>query len=307
MIHIDLNELEADEPKPLVHIHSDDNKNYEIQLVPNLGQHRFATGPRYLEDFLKIRPAENLGYHTSGVLGESSIQAIILYTSIIAFHSNFHNVIYCFILVLGVNRATKFALMLQNGAPIQTYHVTGKFGKATQDNFQGSRITNRSTYRHVTLGKLQALVASLQATYQRQMFDMSGLDIQSQAAYELACKGLIRPQNPKDMVIYGMRTTEFTGRTFTIEVQSMNAMEDQLANLVLNIAAQLRTVACCTQIRCTRYGHFSFEDSLLRSHWNLQNVLKSMHECEKIWKKYPSMCREDSATPVGYEDDVAKS
>lgn len=205
---------------------------------------------------------------------------------------------------MGVNKGVKSSYILRNGAPIQTYHITGKFGKATEDNFQGSRITNRSTYRHVTPGKLQALVASLQATYQRQMFEMSGLDIQSQAAYELACKGLIRPQNVKDMVIYGMRTIEFTGRTFTIEVQSMNAIEAMLANLVLDIAAQLRTVACCSQIRCTRYGYFSFQDSLLRSHWNLQNVLRSMHECEKIWKKYPSMVSPDVSTPVGYENDL---
>lgn len=209
---------------------------------------------------------------------------------------------------MGINKGTLFSYRLRHGAPIQTYRITGKFGKATEDNFKGSRVTNRSSYGHVKIGKLQALVASLQATYQRQMFEMSGLDIQSQAAYELACKGLIRPQNIKDMVIYGIRTTEFTGRTFTIEVQSMNAMESMLANLVLDIAVQLRTVACCTQIRCTRYGYFSFEDSLLRSHWNLQNVLRSMHECEKIWNRYPNMVgKQQSASPVGYENDLPNS
>lgn len=197
--------------------------------------------------------------------------------------------------------------MLRNGAPIQTYRITGKFGKATEDNFQGSRVTNRSAYRHVTAGKLQALVASLQATYQRQMFEMSGLDMQSQAAYELASKGLIRPKNAKEMVIYGIKSIEFTGKTFTLEVQSMNAIESVLANLVLEIAAQLRSVACCTQIRCTRFGYFSYEDSLLRSHWNLQNVLQSMHECEKIWKKYPHMMGDGSASPVGYENDLPNS
>lgn len=70
----DLNELEPDEPKPLVQIQSDDNKNYDIQLVPNLAQHRFATGPRYTEDYLKINPAAYLGYHTSGVLSKMPIE-----------------------------------------------------------------------------------------------------------------------------------------------------------------------------------------------------------------------------------------
>lgn len=185
--------------------------------------------------------------------------------------------------------------------------MTGKFGKATESNFHGDRVTLRGGYKHVTKGKLQALLSSMQATYQKQMYEMSGLDIQSQAAYELACKGLIRPQSTKNTVIYGIRNTEFTGRTFTIEVQTMNSMENMLASLVLDIAIQLRTVAHCTKIRCTRYGYFTFEDSLLRSHWNLQNVLKSMNECQLIWNKYPEMISKEISSPVGYEEDLKKT
>lgn len=209
-------------------------------------------------------------------------------------------------LVLGINKGVSFAYHLRQGAPIQTFHVTGKFGKATETNFQGDRITSRGAYKHVTKGKLQALVSSMQATYQKQMYDMSGLDIQSQDAYELACKGLIRPGDIKKTVIYGLRNIEYTGRTFTIEVQSMNASEERLANLIIEIALELRTVACCSKIRCTRYGYFSFENSLLRGHWNLQNVLRSMHECQMIWHKYPSMVSEEVSTPVGYDDDSSK-
>lgn len=194
---------------------------------------------------------------------------------------------------------------MRNGAPIQTFHVTGKFGKATETNFQGDRVTNRATYKHVTKGKLQALVSSVQATYQKEMYALCGLDIQSQEAYELACKGLIRPKNTQSAVIYGMKCIEFTGNTFTIEFQTMNASERLLAEIISDVALQLRTVAHCTKIRCTRFGYFTFEDSLLRSHWNLQNVLQSMHECELIWKKYPNMVSEEVASPVGYEQNLA--
>lgn len=210
-------------------------------------------------------------------------------------------------LVLGINKGTKFALSLRQGAPIQTFHVTGKFGKATESNFYGDRITARGSYKHVTKGKLQSLVSSMQATYQKQMYEMSGLDIQSQEAYEHASKGLIRPKDTRHTVIYGLRNIEFTGKTFTIEVQSMNATEKMLANLVIDIALELRTVAHCSKIRCTRYGYFSFEDSLLRNHWNLQNVLQSMHECQKIWNENPSMIDQEIASPVGYEDDLRRS
>lgn len=185
--------------------------------------------------------------------------------------------------------------------------MTGKFGKATETNFQGDRVTLRGAHTHVKEGKLQGLLSSLQATYQKQMYEMSGLDIQSQAAYELACKGLIRPKDTKSTIIYGIRNTEFTGKTFTIEVQTMNATEEMLASLILDIAIKLRTVAHCTKIRCTRYGYFSFEDSLLRSHWNLQNVLKSMHQCQQIWNRHPEMISEDVSSPVGFEEDLQKT
>lgn len=192
---------------------------------------------------------------------------------------------------------------MRNGAPIQTFHVTGKFGKATETNFQGDRITDKAGYKHVTPGKLQALLSSMQTTYQNQMYDMSGLDIQSQAAYELACKGLLRPKVTKKTVIYGIRNIKFTGNTFTMEIQSMNASEEYLSQLVLNVALQLRTVAHCTKIRCTRYGYFTFEDSLLRSHWNLQNVLNNMHICQRIWHEHPDMVSEEVTSPVGYKED----
>lgn len=203
-----------------------------------------------------------------------------------------------------MNKGVSFAQKLQDGAPIQTFEVTGRFGKATESNFQGDYVTNRGSYKHVTKGKLQAFVSSLQANYQKQMFDMSGLDIQSEDAYELACNGLIRPKDTKSTVIYGIRNTAYTGKTFTIEVQAMNASEAHLANLVLQIAIELRTVAHCTKIRCMRYGYFSFENSLLRSHWNLQNILQSMHECQQIWNKHPEMVAEDTSNPVGYGGEL---
>lgn len=72
----DLNSMQLDEPKPLVQINSKDNKNYEIQLVPNMGQDLLATGPRYMNDMLRIVPAHQLGYHSSGVLGKILLKYI---------------------------------------------------------------------------------------------------------------------------------------------------------------------------------------------------------------------------------------
>lgn len=279
-----------DEPPQIVQIDSPDNKNFEVNLVPNLAQHILASGPLYTNDSLKIIEAHSLGYNTSGVLSKFNNRTSI--------ENNFFKYFISF-QVLGINKGTRLAYRLRHGAPIQTFEIVGKFGKSTERNLAGGRVTSRATFAHVTPGKLQALLSSMQATYQRQMFAMSGINIQSQEAYDLACKGLIRPKNTKTPVIYGIRSTGPVAKTFAIEVQTMNANEEFLSKLVFDIAIQLRTVAHCIKIRCTRYGYFTFEESLLRSQWNLENVLQSMHKCQHIWYEHPTMVSDEIASPVG--------
>lgn len=65
--------MELDTPQPLVQINSTDNKNYSIQLVPNIARDILATGPLYTRDLLKIKSADHLGVHTSGVLSTMHI------------------------------------------------------------------------------------------------------------------------------------------------------------------------------------------------------------------------------------------
>lgn len=172
---------------------------------------------------------------------------------------------------------------------------------STETNFAGSLLTSRSTYDHITLGKLQGLIASMQATYQQQMYHMCGVDLQSQEAYELACKGLIRPENTSQPVVYGMRCVAYNGHTFTIEVQTMNTSEQFLCAMVNEIALYLRSVAHCTKIRCVQYGYFRYEQSLLRSQWKLENVFQSIKENMEIWDKNPNMISNKVASPIGYE------
>lgn len=47
-------------------------------------------------------------------------------------------------------------------------------------------------------------------------FRLSGVDIQSQDAYELAVKGLVRPADPNVPMIYGVKCVEFNLPDFTI-------------------------------------------------------------------------------------------
>lgn len=48
------------------------------------------------------------------------------------------------------------------------------------------------------------------------LFSQCGVDIQSQAAYELAVQGLIKPENSKIPLLYGIKCVHFQPPDFTI-------------------------------------------------------------------------------------------
>lgn len=121
-----------------------------------------------------------------------------------------------YFLVFGINRGAKLAGKIRNNRPIRVYHVTGKFGKSTESHFNDSPTTAKATFDHVHLGKINSLLSSLTASHQRKMYEMCGVDMQSQTAYELAVKGPIRPVASNIPLLYSIRCIEFKRPYFTI-------------------------------------------------------------------------------------------
>jgi hypothetical protein len=67
---------------------------------------------------------------------------------------------------------------------------------------------------------MERLMASIQATYQREMFKYLGVDIQSQEAYDLASKGLLKPINKKiPPQIYSLRCIELDRPYFKLGIK----------------------------------------------------------------------------------------
>uniref|UniRef100_A0A1B0CTM8 Pseudouridine synthase II N-terminal domain-containing protein n=1 Tax=Lutzomyia longipalpis TaxID=7200 RepID=A0A1B0CTM8_LUTLO len=185
--------------------------------------------------------------------------------------------------------------------PVRVYRVSGRFGKATETHFSNSRIIARSSYGHVSHGKIMGLLSSLQASHQRKMFELAGVDIQTEAAFNLAKKGTIRPASSELPVIYGITPVDFTRPNFTLEIHALNENGDYLATLVHEIGLDLRSVAHCTGIRCIRSGYFSHEQSLLRHIWTLPDIVKNLKENSVIIRENPSIFRQESSALVDIE------
>lgn len=133
----------------------------------------------------------------------------------------------------------------------------------------------------------------MQASHQKKMYELCGVDLQSQAAYELALKGTIRPDSFKIPVLYGIKCVSFASPDFELEIHAINENETYFGTLMHEIGLQLHTVAHCKNIRCIRHGQFTVEYSLLRRDWKLQNIVNNLNFSRNILEKYPYLLYND--------------
>ncbi|XP_070374755.1 pseudouridylate synthase TRUB2, mitochondrial isoform X1 [Equus asinus] len=176
------------------------------------------------------------------------------------------------VLVLGVGRGRRLLTDMYNAHLTKDYTVRGLLGKATDDFCEDGRLVEKTTYDHVTREKLDRILALIQGSHQKALVMYSSLDLQTQEAYEMAVRGLIRPTDKSPMLITGIRCLHFAPPEFLLEVQCMHETQKQLRRLVHEIGLELRTTALCSQVRRTRDGFFTLDDALLRTQWDLHSI-----------------------------------
>ncbi|XP_001850528.2 mitochondrial mRNA pseudouridine synthase Trub2 [Culex quinquefasciatus] len=267
----DLNELRVRPPLQRVAIASGAESRFVVRTVEDISDNVLVVGPRYQTEDLRVRTCTNHGRLTSGVL------------------------------VLGINKGLSTVFRIQQNRPLRVYRITGFLGKATESHFGDSRVIAKATVDHIGSDKISRLLASMQASHQKKMFELCGVDMQSQAAYDLAVKGTIRPADNSQPMIYGIRLAEFRRPFFTIEIHAINETEPYLGQLVHEIGLGLKSVAHCVAIRCIRHGHFELDKSLLRHDWNLQCVLAGMASSRQLLQEHPEMLHQTSTELVGIE------
>ncbi|BFG05590.1 mitochondrial mRNA pseudouridine synthase Trub2 [Drosophila madeirensis] len=240
-----------------------DSVLHNIATNTDLSDDVLCTGPRYMPDDIRCATVASLGQHTSGVL------------------------------LFGINKGLRQSSRIQKNRPVRVYHITGRMGTSTENHLPDSHITARSNHKHVSAERISGLAASMQASHQRKMYELCGVDLQTQAAYELACKGLIRPADNSLPVIYGIKLIHFERPHFTLEVHAINETQEYLTALVHDMALELRTVAHCSQLRCIRHAHFDVTDSLLRHGWHLPGIVKNLRQQREILRAHPQMLEQE--------------
>lgn len=262
----DLNEMVCREPRTLVKIDEDpyDRDALTVTTVPDFADNPLVVGPRYLKEDMKLLFADALHKNASGVS------------------------------VVGINYGRKLLHNLDNSYHIKAYHLGGQLGLATDDFTNNGRPKERSTFRHVSQEKLDRVISAIQSSHQKAMFSSSDIDLQTQEAYDLAVKGLIRPKDQRVTLIYGIKCLKFDPPNFALEVQCINESYHYLAHLIHEIGLQLKSTAHCTQVRRVRHGNFHLADALLRKHWNIQDIIQNIYHLRSRAKLFVQMPDEES-------------
>ncbi|ERL92096.1 hypothetical protein D910_09417 [Dendroctonus ponderosae] len=220
----EMNELEVRPPAGYVAIEGKPTEKLTVSVRPNFADHPLVVGPRYQERDLAVSWSNHLGYYTSGVL------------------------------LFGIKSGTREAKFIRENLPTRAYRVKGVLGLMTDNCFRTGKVMMKSTWKHVRRHNVDGFLSAMQASHQRKMFELCGVDMESQAAYDLAKQGLIRPANAKIPIIYGIKCVEFEGPHFTLEIQCVNEYEDYMTHIINEIGLKLRSVAHCTDIQCIRHS-----------------------------------------------------
>jgi hypothetical protein len=80
------------------------------------------------------------------------------------------NHIKLFISVLGLNEGNKIVKRLHIQRLTRVFRLKGLLGQATDTYFSDGKVVEKATFWHVKRSKLDALLASIQAAHQKQMF-----------------------------------------------------------------------------------------------------------------------------------------
>lgn len=248
----ELCELENRLPGEYISPEKDESRLVPLQTFDNFADNPLVRGPKYEERDFRCNWSTYLGRDIAGVL------------------------------VLGLNGGTKDVYKLHNLHPMRVFHIKGTFGYMTDNLYKNGKILDKSSFKHIKEGAMESLLSAIQASHQRNMYELCGVDIQSQAAYDLAAKGLIRPESNEVPLIYGAKCIDFNLPDFIIEIHCINEYESYLKALIHNIGTRLKSYATCTGLQCVRHSYFSLDQALLKKHWTLQFVIENIYSNKKI-------------------------
>ncbi|XP_071476810.1 pseudouridylate synthase TRUB2, mitochondrial-like [Diadema antillarum] len=188
----------------------------------------------------------------------------------------------CGVMVLAVRDGNKLVSQYQDARLPRQYTVRGCFGVATDSHDDKGKIWQKTTYDHITLERLDWVISNICRSYQRELIRHSGVDMQSQEAYELAVRGLLHPVGETNPLLTDISCTMFEPPYFELEIHSYADSAQYLRKVVHDIGQELKSSAVALQVRRIRDGPFSLDHALLKKHWKLDHIAAAIEACKPL-------------------------
>lgn len=263
-ISYELNQMKCRPCSDYIQIEGDPMKHLTVIRKENLADHPLVVGPRYDQKDVRCTWSNFLGFNTSGIL------------------------------LMGLQNGTKMAALIRSNKLMRSYRVKGLLGRATDNFYKDGKVVEKTTMGFIKSHHIDRLLSSMQSSHQRKMFNATGVDLQSQTAYELAVKGQVRPVCSETPILYGIKCVDYKPPEFTIEVQCVNEYEMYLKALIHEIGIKLHSAAHCIGIQCIRHSYFNLDNALLQKHWTLQHIFYNMEECRKIINEHENLTKNNA-------------
>ncbi|XP_030853173.1 mitochondrial mRNA pseudouridine synthase Trub2 [Strongylocentrotus purpuratus] len=188
----------------------------------------------------------------------------------------------CGVMVLAVRDGKKLVSQYQTARLPRHYTIRGRFGVATDTHDSQGKVWQKTTYDHITMEKLDRITSNIHRSFQRELIRQSGVDIQSQEAYELAVRGLLHPVGRTNPLLTDITCTMFEPPEFELELTSYADTAQYLRKVIHDIGQELKSSAIATQVRRTHDGPFNIEHALLKKHWKLNDIAAAIEECRPL-------------------------
>jgi len=195
--------------------------------------------------------------------------------------------------VIGLNdHGVRQAQILKRAKFLTTYHVKGEFGRATRTGWVDGKTAKCQGYKHLQKKSwlLEQMLVNISSSNQARAWNVAGVGLETEEAYEIACQGAVRPKELNETLVYNISLKQCKLPHFLMEVQCIEGPNDQdqtyLVRLIEEIAIKCRTVAHVSQISCAALGPWTKDQTLLHKQLTLQNVLNNISDNRKIYREF---------------------
>ncbi|CAJ0573176.1 unnamed protein product, partial [Mesorhabditis spiculigera] len=186
------------------------------------------------------------------------------------------------ICLLGLNDGCEQLPGILERAWPSRYRLEGILGRQTVDNEIKGRVMESGQYEPVSRGRMQKVISKMLANFRRLSFELSGVDAQSEAAFEMARKGIPRPSIPGQLLVQKMDLAVWAPPYFALDLTCSGETDATLRNFVLQIGGSVGTVASPTKLIRLGVGPFLPEHALLWKQLNLQNIVRNIAANRKM-------------------------